>query len=139
MDTSLYPSLNYKKKTSEYLMAFVLMFLVGAGVLWVRGFLNLDKARLDLDINGRKRSFEGEVTRNMTVIDVIQAAALAGNISLALVKDENGGFFIRSIDGYSSVTSTKKLDIYLNSSKIDPAKISSTIVRSGDKIIITTE
>lgn len=122
------------------------IFLIAAAV--VLTFLNsltlslqkLSLSRLEIDINGQKRVFEGGVVDDMTVLDAISASALAGSLTFRYaVNPDDNKLTVLSLDGYVSGSSTKPLAVYVNRKKVEVERMHSTPIRAGDGVTIKLE
>ena len=131
-------SRSYKKNiVSGFFIAatvivFALVFFFG---VWSATHSIHKIAHLDIDINGKKRAFEGEVTEGMTILHALQASAIAGNLSFNFTVD-GGKLIVKSLDGYSVLKNDEELSLYLNSSAIETDKIQSILIKAGDRIMI---
>lgn len=98
---------------------------------------NSSTARLEIELGGQKRAFEGDVVEGMTVFEAIQASALAGNILFNYSFSEDDKVIVKSIDGYEADKAKKSLIIYLNSNLVRPEEIHTTPIKTGDTILIS--
>jgi hypothetical protein len=123
------------KKVILLCLGAVLVSCLGVIIIFSGIFLGLSNknATLEIDIDGNKRAFEGEVIPNMTVFEALQASAVAGNISLNYVM-EDGDLVIKQIDGYRGPI--ELITFYLNSNRVRTEEIHTMIVRPGDTISI---
>ncbi len=119
--------------------ALIFYFLVFSGLLFDSKFKNYETAHLEISIGDHRRAFEGEVVEGMTVLEAIQASALAGNIALNYTMDKNNEPVVISLDGYDNSKSKKILSFYVNDQKIDSKKIHLTSIADGDTIVIKSE
>lgn len=96
-------------------------------------FNNAATARLEIEVGGQKRAFEGEVLKNMTVLEALQASAAAGNISFSY-KLDNGRLVIERIDGYRGPV--ESILVFLNSTLVKTETINVLPVNPGDVIAV---
>lgn len=94
----------------------------------------IGEASLTVDFgNGEKRSFEGEIVENETLIDVLSQSAKAGNFSYKFDEKIN----LSVIDNFWS-NENKSWRWYINNEKINEP-INEISLKSGDKILIKYE
>lgn len=97
-------------------------------------------AYLEVNIDGTRRAFEGEVVDGMTVLDALDASALAGNINFQYEIDRKSNeLHIITLDGYSAVKAPKTATFFLNLARVDAGRIHSIVVNSGDRILVKLE
>lgn len=120
-------------------VASLFLIIIFSGL--ISGFNNdsRDLAHLEINIGNNRRAFEGEIIEGMTVLEAIQASALAGNIIFQYTADGNGRLVITSLDGYELKKSDQPLSFFLNNKKIDSAKIHSTLINGGDTMVIKSD
>src|SRR3989344_9067796 len=75
-------------------------------------------ATLVINFETEKRFFEGEVAKNMTMLDALSAAVSVGNIKLNYAIDKSGDVNIMEIDGHTNGVDNKYFVFYLNSKKV---------------------
>ena len=93
-------------------------------------------ATLVINFETEKRFFEGEVVKEMTMLDALSAAVSVGKIKLNYAIDESGNVNIKEIDGHTNGVNDKHFVFYLNSKKINMPDLNTSIVHGGDKIEI---
>lgn len=99
-----------------------------------------DVAYLEVNIDGARRAFEGEVVDGMTVLDALDASALAGNINFQYEIDRKSNELrITTLDGYSASKAPKTATFFLNLVRVDAGRIHSIVVNSGDRILVKLE
>lgn len=134
----------YKKNLLDSLLVvvvLVLMFIL-AYSFYPEAFRlgGRDVAYLEVNINGTRRAFEGEVVYGMTILDALDASALAGNISFKYEIDKKTSELkIVTLDGYSIVEAPKNAILFLNLVRVDMSKIHSIPLSPGDVILIRSE
>ena len=125
-------------------LVIVLASLIVLGFIFNGSFFGFNLggyglAHLEINIGNHRRAFEGEIVEGMTVLEAVQASALAGNIIFKYKMDKNNELIVASLDGYDYDGSGKPLNFYINGNKIDPKKIHSTLIGDGDTIVIRSE
>lgn len=97
-------------------------------------------AYLEVNDNGARRAFEGEVVDGMTVLDALDASALAGNINFKYEIDKKSNeLHIITLDGYSTTQIPRDAVLFLNLVRIDISKIHAVPLSFGDRILIKLE
>src|SRR3989344_5253552 len=97
-------------------------------------------AYLEVNDNGIRRAFEGEVVGGMTVLDALDASALAGNINFKYEIDrKNNELHIITLDGYSATKTSRDAMLFLNLVRVDISKIHAIPLSFGDRILIRLE
>ena len=96
-------------------------------------------ATLVINFETEKRFFEGEVVKDMTILDALNAAVSVGKIKLNYVIDKSGNVSVMEIDGYTNGAGHKYFVFYLNSKKIDTKDLNKEIVHDGDRMEIRNE
>lgn len=130
----------YQKYSSSIKMGLGTVLICFFGFLAVYGIVvyyinsSYKMARLEIEIDGKTRVFEGEVINGMTVLEALQSSALAGNMALEYDIRE-GQLIIKSIDGHKSIRS-ETISFYLNSKPIDTQKIYSIPINQGDILAV---
>lgn len=118
----------------------VLSVVVYAGFLLISEPVESKYAKVEIDSQGHKRVFEGEVIDGMTVFQALQAATLAGNLSFAYTLDpESNKLIVKSINGYTADDVKKSPEFYLNSNPIDSGIIHTVPIKPGDSVLIVLE
>jgi len=142
--------LGYYKKYGNYIIVVSLITITLASVVvlvlatahrWERvlGLSNEKIAWLEMEDKGRKRIFEGEIIESMTILDALNASALAGDITFKYVIDgRKNNLTILVLDGHYDSPSSR-LSFYLNSEKVEPQKIHSIPIWPGDIVTVRSE
>ena len=119
------------------LLVFLLVYSFDPEAFWLS---NRRVAYLEVNDNGTRRAFEGEVINGMTVLDALDASAVAGDISFHYEIDRTSHeLHIITLDGYLANKTSKTAMLFLNLVRIDMAKIHSIPVNSGDRILVKLE
>lgn len=134
----------YKKNLLDSLLVvaiLVLLFILAYSfypeAFRLRGH---DVAYLEVNISGTRRAFEGEVVSGMTVLDALDASALAGNISFKYEIDKKTHELkIVTLDGYSAVEAPRNATLFLNLVRVDVGTIHSIPLNPGDRILVKLE
>ena len=87
----------------------------------------------------RKRTFEGPVSENMTILMALLASEDGGRINLRYSLDKNEAIVLNSIDGHTNNTGNKSWAFYLNGEKISTSDINRVGVNAGDLIEVKYE
>lgn len=120
-------------------LLIVLVVLGGLTAVYYNGILPYSKsygtAMLKIEGEGYTRAFEGEVVEGMTVFEAIQASSTAGNISFKYTF-VSGKLVVESFNGYVADSSSKSLDFYLNSSRIEADKLHNILIKGGDVVLV---
>lgn len=119
------------------LVIFFFIFMMNSNAFPNFIFGKYQMARLELYIHNTQRVFEGAVVENMTVLEALQASALAGNISFEYAV-EKGEFTIKKLNGYDAAKG-RTLVFYVNESRINTDQIYSRFINPGDVIVVKTE
>ena len=93
-------------------------------------------ATLVINFETEKRFFEGEVVKEMTMLDALSAAVSVGKIKLNYAIDESGNVNIKEIDGHTNGVNDKYFVFYLNSIKVATKDLNKEEVHGGDRIEI---
>lgn len=118
-------------------LIFILAYSFDPEVFWLS---NRRVAYLEVNDNGARRAFEGEVVNGMTVLDALDASALAGNINFRYEIDtKSNEVHIVTLDGYSETKTSRNAMLFLNLVRVNIAKIHSIPLSSGDRILIKLE
>src|SRR3989344_1323060 len=106
-------------KTNIFAQIMLLALLMGAIYLF-KPSTNLfnngtpDLATLIINFETLKKSFEGEVIEDMTMLDALNAAVSVGKLKFTYAIDESGNVSIMEIFGYINGVNNKYLAFYLN-------------------------
>lgn len=84
--------------------------------------------------DGRKRTFEGPVSENMTILLALLASEDGGRINLRYSLDKNEAIVLNSIDGHINNMGDKNWSFYLNGEKISTSDINRVGINAGDLI-----
>ncbi|MBI2065367.1 MAG: hypothetical protein HYT62_04965 [Candidatus Yanofskybacteria bacterium] len=87
---------------------------------------------------GERRMFQGEVIKDMTVLQALVASSRAGQIKLEYSIDSENHVVIDSLNGYARARD-ERLTFYLNGLQVSMSDISSTFIMAGDKIEVRLE
>lgn len=96
-------------------------------------------ATLVINFETEKRFFEGEVVKDMTMLDALSAAVSVGKIEFNYAIDKSGNTNIMEIDSHINGAGNKYFVFYLNSKKVAPQDLNKEVVHNGDKIEIQNE
>ncbi len=135
--------MKYKNFFKKPLFVQIALLLALAGLVYfLKPSLNLSNsntsglATLAINFETEKRFFEGEVVKDMTMLDALSAVVSVGKIKLNYVIDKSGNVNIWEIDGYTNGGGNKYFTFYLNSKKIATKDLNRETVRKRDKIEI---
>jgi len=92
-------------------------------------------AHLKLYIGEQERAFKGEVIRDMTVLDALNASAVAGNVPLQFMV-ESGRTKILNLGGLSRANISEQLLVFRNGQRISPSVLNKEPVSAGDEITV---
>lgn len=96
-------------------------------------------ATLVINFETEKRFFEGEVVKDMTILDALNAAISVGKIKLNYAIDESGDVNIMEIDGHTNGINGKYFVFYLNATKVNTKDLNREVVHNQDSIEIRNE
>jgi len=96
-------------------------------------------ATLAINFDNLKRSFEGEVIENMTILDALNMAMAAGEIKLNYALDENNQTSIMEINDHMNKVGNTHFTFYLNGKLVDSRDLNKTRIKAGDEIVIKYE
>ncbi|MDP2647890.1 MAG: hypothetical protein Q8P35_01450 [Candidatus Yanofskybacteria bacterium] len=130
-NSSFSPSSSHSTKLSWQIIA----------ILGVLGFLYLvsptpGEATLVFDLGNQSRTFKGDVVQNMTVLDALNAASIAGNITFQFVVDENNGIRVIALDQYTFSAGADGLIIFKNDERLELSRLNQIIIRPNDRITV---
>ncbi len=99
------------------------------------------QARLVIYFDDSTRAFEGELNGDMTVLEVLYAAAVGGDFDVRYRVMEDGDIALDSIHNFINNNNASEKDwrFYVNGDLINTADIGKTIVEKGDLIEIKYE
>ena len=103
-------------------------------------FKNVSKneAALFIDFDNLQKVFAGEVVDGMTILDALNASAVAGQIKFVYYVDSDNNTKITEINDHAA-NEDVQFTFYINSRKLDPSELNKTRIRPGDKITIRLE
>lgn len=142
-DTNKKLPVDFFKKTI-FVQIILLMVLFGV-VYFTKLSFNLSDtentglATLIINTKTERRIFEGEVVKDMTILDALNMATAVGKIELNYAIDDSGKVSVLEINGHTNNDSDKYFVFYLNSKKIDTKDLNKKTIRGGDKIEIQYE
>lgn len=141
--------MSYKKlllvffKKPIFAQAILLIMLIGVVSFFKLSFdfpsVTTNFASLIINFETEKRFFEGEVVKDMTVLDALNAAVSVGKIKFNYAIDESQNVTVGEIDGYINGAGNKYFVFYLNSKKVPVQDLNKKEVHGGDKIEILNE
>lgn len=115
----------------------VLAFYPGmATLLRDSGLVKNDKATLVLTLDNQRRTFEGETTEGMTLLDVLNLSTSAGKIKFKYSIEDNGEVQVMAIDGHLIDNFSSKFHVFLNSQPISISDINKVAIKAGDEILV---
>lgn len=115
------------------LFSLIALLFIYSGVLTPVAYRGV--ARLEIEGEGYKRAFEGEVVDNMTALEVIQASAAAGNISFKY-DFQGDNLVVKSFNGFTLGNTSKSIIFYLNSSQVEAKKLHAISIKDGDVVFV---
>lgn len=135
-----------KELQTNFFLVKVVLIIVGIGILsFIKLSFNLANnntpglATLFINLETEKRFFEGEVVKDMTILDALSAAVLVGKIKFNYAIDKSGNVNVAEIDGQTNGIANKHFVFYLNSNKIAVKDLNKKEIRGGDEIEIRNE
>ena len=99
--------------------------------------LTASSASLILEDSGSQRMFTGEVVENMTVMDVLNASAAAGNFDISYRISASGDTIIDRIN--NSNVDNVEFSFFLNGSQVNMSELGRTFIKDGDLIEVKIE
>lgn len=124
----------------------VLLLIVSVGII---SFFKLSSrvpdsntsnmATLVINFETEKRFFEGEVVKDMTILDALNAAISVGKIKLNYAVDADGDVNIMEIDSHTNGINGKYFVFYLNSTRVAPKDLNREVIHNSDSIEIRNE
>ncbi len=122
----------------------LLMVLMGIILFFKPSFNSSDinsasLATLVINFETEKRFFEGEVIKDMTILDALSMAVSVGKIKLNFVIDESGNVNVKEIDGHINGAGNKYFVFYLNSKRVALKNLNKEVIHNGDRIEILNE
>jgi hypothetical protein len=96
-------------------------------------FFKTGKASLTIIVGEQKRTFEGPIFKNMSLLEAVQAAALGGNFDISFSKNELGQVEFSKIDG-GQVSNKKTWHFFLNGRPVDASRSDRIYLKPDDKV-----
>lgn len=96
-------------------------------------------ATLAINFETEKRFFEGEVTKNMTMLDALNAAVSVGKIKFNYAIDKSNNVNVLEIDGHTNGIGDKYFVFYLNSGKVATEDLNKKVIHNEDRLEIRYE
>ena len=96
-------------------------------------------ATLTIDFGNNKRAFQGEVVNDMTILDVLNMAKIAGGVVIEYSINSSGEVSILKIGDYLNDTDGQSFHFYLNSKEVNSRDLASKEVGPGDNVSIKLE
>ena len=142
--------MNYKKLLKpffkkrywiEFVSIVVLLVLASVFKITVDNLKDGESGLATLAVNfeDMKRSFEGEVVEDMTVLDALNMAMAAGKIKLNYALDDKNQVMIMEINDHLNKVENKNFAFFLNDKKIDSKNLNKVNLNAGDNIVIKYE
>lgn len=92
----------------------------------------------EIDFGTGKRAFEGEILKDMSILDALIISSQIGNFEIGY-NLSNDKLSLSMVDGLKNEGFTKKWNFYLNGQLIDSYTIHKAKVMPGDKILLRLE
>lgn len=145
--------MNYKKLRKRFFkkrylveIASIIVLLILASVFKVTvdnlkdtGTGGNNFATLAVNFDNLKRSFEGEVVEDMTILDALNMAMSVGKIKFNYVLDDNNQTLVLEINDHLNRVGDKHFTFYLNDRQIDSTELNKINLKAGDSIVIKYE
>ena len=96
-------------------------------------------ATLAVNFDNLKRSFEGEVLADTTVLDALNMAMAAGKIKLNYVLDDKNQTWVMEINDHLNRVGDKHFAFFINDKQIDSKDLNKVHLKAGDSIVIRYE
>lgn len=96
-------------------------------------------ATLAVNFDNLKRSFEGEVVEDMTVLDALNIAMAVGKIKLNYVLDDKNQTWVMEINDHLNSVENKHFLFFINGEKVDSKNLNKVNLKPGDSIVIKYE
>ena len=96
-------------------------------------------ATLAVNFDDIKRTFEGEVTEDMTVLDALNMAMAAGKIELNYALDDENQTWVLEINDHLNRVGDKHFVFFINDKQINSKDLNKTELKPGDKVVIKYE
>lgn len=118
------------------LIAQIILVAVFIGTLFVLDGLSRNYATLTLQVGTQQRMFQGEVVPGMTLLDALNASAMAGHVPLEFFIDQNNKTRIVALDSYAEVPE-EKIQFFVNQRLIPLEAIHTVPVNARDQIDVS--
>ena len=96
-------------------------------------------ATLAVNFDNLKRSFEGEVVEDMTILDALNMAMAVGQIKLNYVLDDRNQTWVMEINDHLNRVGDKHFAFFLHDKQIDSKDLNKVHLKAGDSIVIRYE
>ncbi|MBI2064231.1 MAG: hypothetical protein HYT66_00770 [Candidatus Yanofskybacteria bacterium] len=96
-------------------------------------------ATLAVNFDNLKRTFEGEVVEDMTVLDALNMAMAVGKIKLTYALDDKNQVRVMEINGHLNRVADKHFTFFLNDKQVDSKDLNNVNLKAGDRIVIKYE
>jgi hypothetical protein len=120
------------------LIAQIILVAVFIGTLFVLDGLSRNYATLTLQVGSQQRMFQGEVVPGMTLLDALNASALAGRIPLQFLIDQNNKTKIIVLGSFGEVVD-EKIQFFVNQRLIPLEAIHTVPINARDRIDVTID
>lgn len=121
------------------LIAQIILVAVFIGALFVLDGLTRNYATLTLQLGSQERMFQGEVVPGMTLLDALNASALAGQIPLQFFIDQNNRTRIVTIGSYPEASANSNMQFFVNDRRIPLETIHTVPINARDRIDVTID
>lgn len=96
-------------------------------------------ATLAINFDNLKRSFEGEIMEDTTVLDALNMAMAVGKIKLNYVLDDKNQTWVMEINDHLNRVGDKHFAFFLNDNPVDSKDLNKVNLKAGDSIVIKYE
>ena len=145
--------MNYKKSLKPFFkkrylieIASIVVLLILASVFKITvdnlkdaGSGGNSLATLAVNFDNLKRSFEGEVLEDTTVLDALNITMAVGKIKLNYVLDDKNQTWVMEINDHMNRAGDKHFGFFLNDEQIDSKDLNKVNLKAGDNIVIKYE
>ena len=133
-----------KRHLIEILTIVVLLILVSVFKVTVDNLKDAggdgnNLATLAVNFDNLKKSFEGEVIEDMTMLDALNMAMAVGKIKLNYVLDDKNQTWILEINDHLNGVDGKHFSFFLNDNKVDSKDLNKANLKAGDSIVVKHE
>lgn len=97
---------------------------------------NARNATVVIDIQGRQRTFQGQVVSGMTVLDALNVSAKAGGLGLDVSSGSGGKPGNVTIEGQNG-WSGKVASVFINGGLLDISDIQTRLLKPHDRVVVT--